>query len=135
MQGKTLVIGGEDIRYLALGLLEGDRLVFEEKRDAAPEEFLSVISSLLSDHGLDLKEIRQLMVVAGPGSFNACRVSTTIANVLAYRFNLPIFSLENPSHLSLADLLAQADLSVLEAQPFVTPAYDRPPTITHQKAS
>ena len=76
-------------------------------------------------------DLRAIIVVTGPGSFTASRVSTTLANGLGFAWNVPVVGKENSAHLPLKNL----DLSALKTpEGYATPTYDRPPEITETSA-
>lgn len=51
---------------------------------------LPMIQAILEDHNLQLKDITEIQVNPGPGSFTGLRVGITIANTLAQLLDIPI---------------------------------------------
>lgn len=122
-----LVISGQDIRSMTCGVFDGVVMSHEQTLRATPEQYLASLDQLLRDWDLSTHQFDGVIVVTGPGSFTASRVSTTIANGVAFAKSIPVFALENPERLPLSDLLARNEL--LPAS-YAIPAYDRPPHIT-----
>lgn len=123
-----LFISAQDIQRITFGLVQDQALFFEKTFEAAPEQYLLSLDTFLSEQKLSSTDVSRIMIVNGPGSFTASRVSVTIANTLAFARSIPIVSFENPDRLSLTELLMQ--IGSREEQVFAVPAYDRPPNIT-----
>ena len=95
-----------------------------------PEKYLHSLDETLKEWGvIDKQEFEGVIVVTGPGSFTASRVSTTIANGFAFTRSIPVIGLSNPNHLDLESLLSLND-EVNTGVHFVIPTYNRPPSIT-----
>ena len=53
------------------------------------------ITEVLSNEGIDIKKINEVIVVNGPGSFTGIRIGVTIAKTIAYCLNIPIKSISS----------------------------------------
>lgn len=125
-----LVIAAQDIASITFGLSDGGHIKQEKTVQTSPEGYLAALDQVLKDWSVTPADIETLIVVTGPGSFTASRVSTTLANGLGFAWGVPVVGMENPEHLPLRSL----DLSTLEpAISHVMPTYDRPPEITVSK--
>jgi tRNA threonylcarbamoyladenosine biosynthesis protein TsaB len=51
---------------------------------------LPMIESIMKDHDITLKDLTEIRVNPGPGSFTGLRVGITIANTLAQLLDIPI---------------------------------------------
>lgn len=51
---------------------------------------LKLIDTLLKKHSLTIREIGEIRVNKGPGSFTGLRVGIAIANALAYSLKIPV---------------------------------------------
>lgn len=51
---------------------------------------LPLIEKIFVDNGLDIKDLNDIIVVNGPGSFTGVRLAVTIAKTMAYALNIPI---------------------------------------------
>jgi tRNA threonylcarbamoyladenosine biosynthesis protein TsaB len=51
---------------------------------------LPLVENLLKEHKLELKDLTDIEVNAGPGSFTGVRVGISIANALGYLLKIPV---------------------------------------------
>ena len=71
---------------------------------AAAAELMPAIDGMLRDAGLDLRGLRALLVVNGPGSFTGIRVGLSTAKGLAHAAGMPIVAISRLAVLAnLAD--------------------------------
>ena len=128
MASVTLAIQAQDIREITIGLVQDQKLIKQKTWNAPPEEYLARLQETLSTWGVSFDLFEAIVVVTGPGSATATRVSVTIANTLGFALNLPVYGLENSDQVSLKELMATNTTGASEA--FVFPVYQRPPIIT-----
>jgi hypothetical protein len=126
-----LYISAQDIQSIAIAIVRDQTLLYEKELFVQPEEYLGAIESVLKEWGILLDDLDSVGVVTGPGSFTASRVSTTIANTIAYAKQIPIVGIENEEKKPLRELFVDALES--ETEGMVLPTYDRPPHITQPK--
>lgn len=127
----VLLVCGQDIRALSLGLARNGALERDVVLAASPEQYLARVVETMAEWKVGVSDLGAIAVVTGPGSFTSSRVSTTIANALAFAANLPVVPVENPERLDLRRLAERLDLAGLpDANRFAVPTYDRPPHIT-----
>lgn len=124
-----LYVCSQDLQTLDLALLQEKRVVQSVHLQTRPEQFLACLDQQLKVWNCPLESVKRLYVVAGPGSFTSSRLSVTLVNAMAFRYQIPVVSIENPERHSLEDLLKSGALDA-EASEFVVPVYDRPPHIT-----
>jgi tRNA threonylcarbamoyladenosine biosynthesis protein TsaB len=72
---------------------------------AASAELMPAIDAMLQDAALDLRSLRAILVVNGPGSFTGIRVGLSTAKGLAHAAGVPIVAI---SRLAVLDSLAEA---------------------------
>lgn len=126
-----LVIAAQDITAITLGLIEAGSVKHEKTIQASPERYLAVLDQTLREWSVTPVDLKMIVVVTGPGSFTASRVSTTLANGLGFACGVPVVGIENFAHLPLKNL----DLSALKSPvSYTTPTYDRSPEITEASA-
>lgn len=51
---------------------------------------MPVLVETLEENGINIKEVKEVLVVNGPGSFTGVRIGVTIAKTLAYTLEIPI---------------------------------------------
>lgn len=68
-----------------------DEQVFEaEARQAKSQKLLPFINQLLGQNNRKLKDVTEIEVNTGPGSFTGIRVGVAVANALAYTLGVPV---------------------------------------------
>lgn len=128
-----LYLNAQDIQSIEIVVTEGEKLLYEKKLFVQPEDYLAAIESVLLEWGIKLDQLDSVGVVTGPGSFTASRVSTTIANAIAYAKQIPIVGIENSEKKPLRELFTDPFQEAEEG--FVLPSYDKAPHITKPKTS
>lgn len=124
-----LVISAQDISEITVGLFVKGELK-EQTIKTMPEGYLATLDKVLNDWSVDPHNLDKVIVISGPGSFTASRVSTTIANGLGFALNISIIGIENPRHLPLKSL----ELSDIEtSNSYIMPTYDRPPEVSRRQ--
>jgi len=123
-----LFLSAQDIQFVTFGFLKDGQIVAEKTFNVSPERYLFSLHSFFEESAVRPEDINRILVVNGPGSFTASRVSVTLANAFAFAKELPVIAVENPNRLSLSELLPT--IALLPEHAFVVPVYDRPPNIT-----
>ena len=87
----TLFIDSHSIDYRVCLLSDGKLISKKEHSGKNHSEVaIQLIEELLSDNNLTVKDLKEIIVVNGPGSFTGVRIGVTIAKTLAYSLNIPI---------------------------------------------
>jgi tRNA A37 threonylcarbamoyladenosine modification protein TsaB len=123
-----LFVCAQDIQSITFGLVRDQEVLFEKTYDASPEHYLFSLEQFFSEQKMSPADVSRILVVTGPGSFTASRVSVTMVNTFAFVHSVPVVSFENSERLSLAELLSQKRAQGESV--FAVPTYDRPPNIT-----
>lgn len=90
---NKLIIDTTDRQKAIVGLeTSGKRHVLTSKRESNSQKVLPMIVQILKKHRLDLKDLSEIEVNTGPGSFTGIRVGISIANALGQVLNIPINS-------------------------------------------
>ncbi len=124
----VLVIAGQDIRELSLGLSRDGQIAGSKTVVASPETYLSTVAETLAEWNVTLDGLNAVAVVTGPGSFTSSRVSVMIANGIAFAKNIPVIGIPNAERVDFASLTIPTTLPPVDR--FAVPVYDRPPHIT-----
>ena len=88
----TLFISTFD-KYIHIGLLKDDKLVDLIKKESLKSHSvytMPAIKEILENNKITVKDLDQIEVINGPGSFTGVRIGVTIAKTLAYALNIPI---------------------------------------------
>jgi len=89
---RSLLIDTHD-KSVLLAIYENDILIEKIEKNEQKDHSTICIPTLiqiLSQAKIDIKEIDDIIVVIGPGSFTGVRIGVTIAKTLAYSLNIPI---------------------------------------------
>ncbi|GEM_PF-1048842 len=133
-----LLIAAQDIRFITLGLVHAGALVREQEETAPPERYLEAVDRTLIAWKIEPHTLKAIAVVVGPGAFTSSRVSTVIANSIAFAAGIPVIALENPQRLPLSSLVSLSIQAIPPTndggnpQSFAQPVYNRPPNSTEK---
>jgi tRNA threonylcarbamoyladenosine biosynthesis protein TsaB len=85
------------------------------------ELLLKMIDKVVSN----LKKLKAIYVVSGPGAFSALRIGVSTANALAWSLHIPVMELEADQDIS--------QVKILKEFKSVVPKYGKEPNITIAK--
>ncbi len=87
-----LYIDTSDNKNIEVGLdIEGEKQVIRQPLDKRKAQaVLPLVEKLLKDNQLNLKDLSEIRVNEGPGSFTGLRVGVAIANTLGYLLQIPV---------------------------------------------
>ncbi|MBI4414895.1 MAG: hypothetical protein HY566_01495 [Candidatus Kerfeldbacteria bacterium] len=118
---------------MLLALKDGKRLVGIHRlmlRRGDHENVLPRMLRFLKSMASEISDIREIVVVRGPGRFSSLRVMAVIANMLAWSYGCRLFAVKRPSIVTDdARYLTVLDHAKLRVRR-VVPLYGRPPSIT-----
>jgi len=88
---NVLIIDTSSNLEIKVGLeIDGKEFVLKHLVDRKNQEVLPLLEKLLKEHKLTLKDITEVKVNPGPGSFTGLRVGVSIANALGYLLKIPV---------------------------------------------
>lgn len=87
-----LLIDTSDNKEIKVGLRidEKEHSIKQHLDQKKAQIVLPLIEQLLQKHKLSLKDIMQIQVNPGPGSFTGIRVGLAVANTLAFLLKVPV---------------------------------------------
>ncbi len=87
----TLFIDTHD-ELISLALKKENNLYIKTKMSEYSHSIftMTMIKELFEENNIDIKELEQIVVVNGPGSFTGIRIGLTIAKTLAYTLDIKI---------------------------------------------
>ncbi len=88
------------------------------------QELLPRIDGLLRKAKVDLKDLKGIATIPGPGDFTNLRVGLTIANTLAFALKIPLYVIKNKKKI----------FPLPKRTSLVKPIYDKEPRITKQRS-
>ncbi len=99
---KTIVIDTAS-SYLYLAFLSADKIIHEEfflGKGRHSENFLETLKAGLRRHELSLSDFDRIYLGIGPGSYTGLRVGVTVAKVLGWALNIPVYTASSLSLLA-----------------------------------
>ena len=64
---------------------------------------MPIIDEIIKRNNIGIHDIKEILVVNGPGSFTGVRIGVTIAKMLAYTLNIPIKSIDSITMYGVSD--------------------------------
>ncbi len=120
---------------MVLALIDKDGNILKLNKIAAKyqqsEKLLVNIHKLV---GKNLKKLKGIIAVKGPGSFTALRIGVTTANTLAWSLQIPVVDVELDNG-SDKELIKEGFNKLLKIKKFkfILPAYGQEPNISKPK--
>lgn len=77
---------------ITIGLKNGEELYLKTQESEYSHSIytMPMIESLFKDNNLNVKDLKKIIVVNGPGSFTGVRIGLSIAKTMAYALNIDI---------------------------------------------
>lgn len=88
---KIYIDTTDNTKVLVKLIINVEEFVKEERVEArSSQRVLPLINELLEEHKLTGKDLTEVEVNEGPGSFTGVRVGVSIANALAFGLGIPV---------------------------------------------
>lgn len=88
---NILIIDTSSIKEVQVGLeINGKKYFLSSVVDRKTQAVLPMVEKLLKKHKLSVRDISEIKVNPGPGSFTGLRVGISIANALGFLLNIPV---------------------------------------------
>jgi len=134
-----LIISTESNKKFSIALADAGQLidyVLVDKPFMQSELALKTIDKLLKKHKINKNKLEEIIVISGPGDFSAVRIGISIANALAYSWNVPVKGVElkkqyKREEAKLKDVLKMSEK--VKPGKIAKPVYIAEPNITKAK--
>ena len=73
------------------GILKAEKIWISEKNQSV--ELVPYIMDLLKSYNLNIKDLKAIFVLNGPGGFSSVRIGISVAKTLAFASNIPLVSI------------------------------------------
>ena len=83
-----LYIDTSDRETITVGI--GEKRFETNARDGASQKLLVFIEEILTKEGQSMKDISEIEVNTGPGSFTGLRVGVSVANTIGWALGIPV---------------------------------------------
>lgn len=90
---------------ITICLLKDDKIIEKKVKKSINSHSvhtMPMIKEILESNNLTTKDLKQIEVVNGPGSFTGVRLGVTIAKTLSYTLNIPIKTISSLHAISLS---------------------------------
>ncbi|MDY2728019.1 MAG: tRNA (adenosine(37)-N6)-threonylcarbamoyltransferase complex dimerization subunit type 1 TsaB [Candidatus Onthovivens sp.] len=105
---KTLLLDSSNTD-LNVGLAEDGKIIDEISYSCwqrQSEKMIPEIESMLKKHSINPKEITDIAVTIGPGSYTGLRIALTIAKTYCYALQIPCYAISSLQVLSKKDIIS-----------------------------
>ena len=93
-------------QLITIGLLDNGKL-FKVKENISDRthsiHLIPLINEILKENNYQIKDINEIIVINGPGSFTGGRLGITVAKTLAYTLNIPIKTINTLDALAISN--------------------------------
>lgn len=97
------------------------------------DKLLQFIDSALRQHKKTINDVRQILVVRGPGPFTAVRTGLIVGNTLALYIGIPVGGVVNEGFLTPAEIIKVFKKPPAKKFSLLWPWYGKEPNISKAK--
>lgn len=87
---------------LKVSLIKGDKIIFDKELHTKNDHssyLVPTIDEAFKSNNIDFKELDEIIVGNGPGSFTGTRISIAVAKTYAFSFNIPVYMISSLEEL------------------------------------
>lgn len=87
---------------LKVSLIKDDKIIFDKKLHTKNDHssyLVPTIDEAFKSNNIDFKELDEIIVGNGPGSFTGTRISIAVAKTYAFSFNIPVYMISSLEEL------------------------------------
>lgn len=104
---------------ITIGLLKDDKLIMKKEKNSNREHSIytvPLIDEILKENNLKPKDLKQIIVINGPGSFTGVRLGITVAKTLAYTLKIPIKQITSIEALGVSSNIQNKIITISDAK-------------------
>ena len=112
---KTLFISTYN-ELITIGLLINNQLVSKKEKISNRNHSIytvPLIDEVLKDNNMIPKDLNEIIVINGPGSFTGVRLGITVAKTLGYTLNIPVKVISSIEALAVSDNIVKDKIIVI----------------------
>lgn len=87
---------------LKVSLIKDDKIIFDKELHTKNDHssyLIPTIDEAFKSNNIDFKELDEIIVGNGPGSFTGTRISIAVAKTYAFSFNIPVYMISSLEEL------------------------------------
>lgn len=87
---------------LKVSLIKDNKIIFDKElhtKNAHSSYLVPTIDEAFKSNNIDFKELDEIIVGNGPGSFTGTRISIAVAKTYAFSFNIPVYMISSLEEL------------------------------------
>ncbi len=90
---------------ITIGLFKDNKLLMQKEKESEKSHsiyLVPMIDEILKENNIECQDLKEILVVNGPGSFTGIRLGVTVAKTLAYTLNIPIKTISSIEAISVS---------------------------------
>ena len=87
---------------LKVSLIKDDKIIFDKELHTKNDHSIYLVPTIdeaFKSNNIDFKELDEIIVGNGPGSFTGTRISIAVAKTYAFSFNIPVYMISSLEEL------------------------------------
>lgn len=99
-----------------VSLIKEEKIITKEKESFQSHSvfFLPMIKEILDEEKITLKDIKEIIIINGPGSFTGIRIGLSVAKIMGYSFNIPIYPVSSLTAFLISSDITDNKMCVIE---------------------
>lgn len=110
----TLFLDTHD-KLVTIAFLDGNNLFTNTvESESHSVHFLPLLDKMMNERKIEFTDIKNIVVINGPGSFTGVRIGLTVAKTIAYSMNIPIYAISSLKAYLVSSNMDANKISVIE---------------------
>ena len=104
---------------LKVSLIKDNKIIFDKELHTKNDHssyLVPTIDEAFKSNNIDFKELDEIIVGNGPGSFTGTRISIAVAKTYAFSFNIPVYMISSLEELSSSTFSTISSLEELDGK-------------------